>query len=615
MEDSKLGFLKFTRKCLGYLWVERYLAFMFILTALVAAVTEGVTVSMLVPILDTHNGSSAFSKIPVLGDIAALLDAGDYIGTLKRAALLLAIALLLRGALQYLVQVFAITIQMRLRNIITQRAYDALMTVKTSYINEIDVGTLQNNITTLPHRVTVLLKYFMDMIWNGLLVIIYIILMLVISVEMTIYAAILVVVLSLGLRWFTTGPLRVAGKIRSESQAKTNHVAYETFNGFSLIRLAVAEGIMIEKFRTAFGKMMVASRNVQLFGAIPSPMLATAAGIFICFLLYTAATFNTGKPDDWIPLLLLFIFLLSRILSPVTALNTARTNMQGDMHAFETLESFFSDAITHKQPNGSRKIQSLEKSIELRAVDFSYHANDGPALHNVSTIIKKGEMVAVVGPSGAGKSTLVNLLVRLYDPQNGGIYIDGEDLREFDVFDWRNKISVVSQHTIIFNDSVASNIAFGQSDIDFENIERAAKMAMADDFIRALPQGYDTLLGDRGTRLSGGQQQRIAIARAILADPEFLILDEATSSLDSVTENAIREAIDHFGKERTTLVIAHRLSTIQKADRIIVMKDGRIAEEGNHVSLAQKGGVYAELLKYQQLGIVNEKIRSNRIVD
>jgi ATP-binding cassette subfamily C protein CydCD len=240
-----------------------------------------------------------------------------------------------------------------------------------------------------------------------------------------------------------------------------------------------------------------------------------------------------------------------------------------------------------------------EQEVRFEAVTFAYGANEAQALRDVSFSIEAGQTVALVGRSGAGKTTAAHLLMRFWDPQSGRIVLGGHDLREFGLDDLRRRIAIVAQDTYLFNTSLRENIALGRPDASEEQIIHAARLANAHDFIMTLPDGYDTVVGERGLQLSGGQRQRIAIARALLKDASILILDEATSHLDTESERQVRLALETLIEGRTTLVIAHRLSTVRDANRIIVLEDGSVAEQGSHAELLARGGIYAQLVAAQ----------------
>jgi len=268
-------------------------------------------------------------------------------------------------------------------------------------------------------------------------------------------------------------------------------------------------------------------------------------------------------------------------------------SMQGSLHAIEEL--LRRDNKPYLQ-NGYRQFTSLQRAIEFVSVDFGY-GDESLVLQNITLTIPKGQTVALVGSSGAGKSTLADLIPRFYDPTQGDIQLDGVSLREFDITSVRQRIAMVSQDTFIFNTSVRHNIAYG-IDVEDAEVMAAAKLANAVEFIEALPKGLDTVLGDRGVRLSGGQRQRIAIARALLRNPEILILDEATSALDSVSERLIQASIEQLSVGRTVIAIAHRLSTIMRADKVVVLEQGQIIEQGTYQELlAQRG----KLWNYHQM--------------
>lgn len=280
------------------------------------------------------------------------------------------------------------------------------------------------------------------------------------------------------------------------------------------------------------------------------------------------------------------------VFSPVKNLGNSYTMYQEIRAAVERL-SWLENLKLEK--SGNSPLKSFQRDIRFVDVSHSYQPGGDLVLKNIDLTIRKGEVVAIVGGSGAGKTTLIDLLPRFYDPVQGKVMIDGQDLREVRLADLRHLIGLVSQDVILFNETIRENIAFGSGEVGDDEIVNAARLAFADDFIKELPEGYETLLGERGLNLSGGQRQRIAIARAILKNPPILILDEATSALDTVSEGLVQKALERLMKERTTIVVAHRLSTIRNADRILVMDRGQIVSQGNHEELLQKSPEYQKL--------------------
>ncbi len=280
------------------------------------------------------------------------------------------------------------------------------------------------------------------------------------------------------------------------------------------------------------------------------------------------------------------------LFGPVKNLGNSYTTFQEIRAAIERLAWLENMEI---ERGGSKPLDSFQREISFDHVCQRYQGEGEPVLHDVNLTIQRGEIIAIVGASGAGKTTLIELLPRFYDPVAGAVLLDGNDLRSLNLADLRSLIGMVSQDVILFNDTIRENIAFGDPQASQADIERAAVLAFAHDFIRELPDGYDTMLGERGLNLSGGQRQRIAIARAILKNPPILILDEATSALDAVSEGLVQKALDHLMSDRTTIVVAHRLSTIRNADRILVMEHGRIIDQGSHDDLLHKSRIYQEL--------------------
>jgi len=305
--------------------------------------------------------------------------------------------------------------------------------------------------------------------------------------------------------------------------------------------------------------------------------------------------YGTLSPDGFVR----FIVYLFAMLQPARKLGNVNAQIQSGLASAERVFSITdvkSNIIEKSNPKGIRK---FKKELEFKNVDFKYEKSNVYSLENVSLTISKGMVVAIVGGSGSGKTTMIDLIPRFFDVTDGSIMIDGEDIRNFSINDLRNMMGIVSQETILFNDTIANNINYGNLDFNLEKIKSASDAANALEFIENLPEGFNTIVGEKGTRLSGGQKQRISIARAILKNPEILILDEATSALDSESEKKVQSAIDTLIKNRTVIVIAHRLSTITQSNNIIVLDNGKIVESGSHEQLLTLKGKYKSLYNIQ----------------
>jgi len=396
----------------------------------------------------------------------------------------------------------------------------------------------------------------------------------------------------------------VTGKLIRRSQSRSLReranmvqMLQRSIDGIRVVKAFVMEDRAIEGFAEANDQAF----RYDMRGAKAKSMLQPvveifSAGFVIVFLLLGGVSVLRGEmsPGDFIT----FYAGMVACYSPIKKINNAVTEIQESVSGAADVFAEIDRVPELQEAPDAVPLAPLSGHLEFRNVSFHYE-KPAPVLRDVSVDVKKGEFVALVGPSGAGKSTLMNLIPRFYDVLEGGIEIDGVDIRRATLDSLRRQIGFVTQEPILFHDTVANNIAFGEKEATPEQIEIAARTAHAHEFIKDLPNGYDTVVGDRGVMMSGGQRQRIALARAIIRNPAILLLDEATSSLDTESERLIQDAMDKFVKGRTTLVIAHRLSTILHADRILVMEAGRVVESGSHQELLARGGLYRRLYEMQ----------------
>jgi subfamily B ATP-binding cassette protein MsbA len=382
--------------------------------------------------------------------------------------------------------------------------------------------------------------------------------------------------------------------------AEIQNILHETITGNRIVKAFGMENWEISRFRRAAQRLFRANLRSVAAAAVSSPLMDIFGAIAIAMLLllgrdqinkhmFTAGTF------------LAFIVAVFKLYDPVRKFALFNNNFQQAIGASSEIFRFMDIEDEVQEKPGARRLAKFSREIRFANVAFSYANGEGSreVLHDVNLDVQAGEVLAVVGSSGAGKSTLVHLIPRFFDVGSGRILIDGNDVRDVTLSSLRSQIGIVTQETVLFNDTVRNNIAYGQPHVSQKQVDEAARAALAHDFIQALPEKYETMIGERGVRLSGGERQRIAIARAILKNAPILILDEATSALDSESEALVQSALQNLMTGRTVLVIAHRLSTIRRADRIVVLENGTISDIGAHEELMQKLGTYRRLYELQ----------------
>jgi len=393
--------------------------------------------------------------------------------------------------------------------------------------------------------------------------------------------------------------VRLESGMVQERIADLTSVLHETISGVKVVKAFGMETFENRKFGAEGNRYLETVLHVTRIRNLASPatefLSAVAGAVIIWYGGMQVLSHEAMKASEFLG----FLFAMFQLMPPIKELTSVNNRIQEATAAGQRVFEILDTEPSIRNAPGAVPLEDFRHAIEFRDVSFRYNGGD-LVLENVSFTIRKGEVVAIVGPSGSGKSTMADLLPRFYDPTAGSITIDGRDLRSVELKSLRDKIGIVTQETILFNDTVRNNIAYGLELCPMEEIVRAAKAANAHAFVSDMPGGYDSRIGERGVKISGGERQRLALARAILKNPPILILDEATSALDTESELLVQQAIENLMAGRTSVVIAHRLSTIQHADRILVIENGRIVETGRHEELLKNGkGLYRKLYEMQ----------------
>ncbi|MBW3129596.1 ABC transporter ATP-binding protein [Hymenobacter profundi] len=530
-----------------------------------------------------------------------VLAAEGRLGALAFACGIVVISVLLSNLFRYLS--LRILARVRARVIRTMRAdlYQHVTKLPLGYFSQERKGDLMSRFTNDVQEVeNSVVNTVTAVLQEPLKIIAYFAVLFAMSVKLTLFTLVLLPI-SGGLISGVAKRLKRQAQQSQSTLGTMLSVIDEMLGGVRVIKAFNAEAYMKEKFREQNDLYARTARRIDNTRDLASPFSEFAGVSVVAGLLYYGGTLVLGGESDLsASVFITYIILFSQVLVPAKALSSAFSNIQRGLVAGErVLRVIDTEPTIQDQPNAT-VLPNFQHQIELRDVQFSY--GEQPVLQDINLTIGKGKTVALVGPSGGGKSTLADLLPRFYDVTGGRILVDGHDVRDVTIHSLRDQMGIVTQESILFNDSIFNNIRFNTQATEAEVIE-AAKIANAHDFITATADGYQTVIGDRGARLSGGQRQRLSIARAILRNPPILILDEATSALDTESEKLVQEALTRLMQSRTSLVIAHRLSTVQHADEIIVLQNGRIVERGTHQELLQQNaGLYQRLNQLQGSG-------------
>lgn len=568
-----------------------------VVLGLLEAVTEGLGISLFIPFLyslDSQVVTPGEGGVlaETLNGFFAHIPAADRLAFVAGAIFAL---VLFKSAVSYGNGVLFSWVDSRLSHHLRCRVVDQLLRVGVRFIERSKSGKLWNALESETWTAASSVSTVVGLIINLATIVIFTSVLLLISWQMTLIVASALFLISAMVQLMSrrVEKLSRAGLEADESMAQR---VIDLFAGMRTIRAFGRERHERRRYHEASARVRgLDLKKERLTGLVEPVSELLAAGLLIG-VLFAMLHGNTGN----LPAALVFIVILYRLHPEVYGLDEGRVDLAGQLPAVEEVMGLLQAEGKPYVRSGSVEFAELERSIELRSVSFRYDAKDAEALDDVSLSIRRGETVAVVGPSGAGKTTLINLLLRFYEPTAGTIRVDDRPIEELDLGTWRDKIAVVSQDVHVFDTTVRENIAYGKLDANDAEIRKAARLADAEAFIGELPDGYETRIGDRGVRLSGGQKQRLALARALIRNPQILILDEATNALDSLSESVIQSSLQKLRRDRTVIVIAHRLSTIEQADQILVLDEGRVSERGTLADLLANNALFARLYELQK---------------
>ena len=516
---------------------------------------------------------------------------GDPLVAVQGIILFILSVFIIKNLVDFLRSYLVARVEQGVTRDLRREVYDHLLELDLGFFGRTRMGQIVSRVVSDVEQLRTLVTRELSRVVSSLFEFIAAVaFMVAISWKLTV-AAFLVIPLTMGIWGPLVRKLRLGDRRVLDLAGDVNSHIQETLSGIRLVKVSGAEGHERGRFRKLTEDYFRTFVRTERLRAMAAPLTEMLAAVGTVILLWYGARLVLLGGELTGEAFIGFVALSTKLYAPVKYFSKLPATVQPGLVGAERVFEFLDAPIEIRDRPGARPFQGLRSELRFEGVAFEYRPGQA-VLSEIDLVVPRGSVVALVGPSGAGKSTLVDLLGRFHDPTAGRITVDGVELGEFSIATLRASLGVVSQDTVLFHDTVRANMAYGMPDVSDADVERAGRAAYAHDFVSALPQGYDTVVGERGTQLSGGQRQRLAIARAILRDPPILVFDEATSALDSESERLVQAAIEWLLKGRTVFMIAHRLSTVQRADQIVVLEGGRVVENGDHATLFAQGGLY-----------------------
>ena len=598
------------------------LILIFILSILYA-VMNGLSIYLVIPLLDTlfqeGNASQHTASTQQIEQTSSLLPGfvndfketvvnwfnsfvynGDKIEILLKICLIIFVVFFLKNLFMYLQSNMMSYVEYASMNDLRDAAYKHLHKLPIGYFKKEKVGNLISRFTNDVNRIQDSISAtFSNLIKEPLTIIVFLIIAVSISWQLTLFSLVILPLSMLAILWIGL-KVRKQSSVVQKKLSDITSVLQETISGVKVVKAFGMEDYENKKFFKETRSFLKAIVRIVKIRNATSPLTEMISILVGAIIIYYGGTLVLQNSSLTASLFMGFLLAILQMMRPIKELSTVNTKIQEASAAADRIFEILDTVPDIVDSAGSKALDNFSSSIKFNNVNFKYEDSEDWVLDKINFEVSKGDIIALVGPSGGGKSTLVDLIPRFYDPTSGSILIDGEDLRNYTIDSLRSKMGIVTQETFLFNTSIRENIAYGLSNYPEEKIIEAAKASNAHEFIIQTPNGYNTVIGERGIKLSGGQRQRLTIARAILKNPGIMIFDEATSALDNESEILVQEAIERMMKNRTTFVIAHRLSTIRNATRIFVLDNGRIVQSGTHQELMSvEDGLYKKLYEMQ----------------